>query len=123
MMQYSVQPRDRILVKRYGFLNIGKNVSKTLSGKYSQKLLDHAEQSATDALKTTSKGVIQKTAKATGNLIGKKIADRIMKVSKTLPQNNWETITNKHDKEIPKENYVSLEERRNCWWSEINLIV
>ena len=29
--------------------NIGKNISKNLSGKYSQKLLDHAKQSATDA--------------------------------------------------------------------------
>ena len=38
--------------------NIGKNVRKTLSGKYSQKLLDHAKKSATDTLKTTSKGVI-----------------------------------------------------------------
>ena len=35
--------------------SIDKNISKSLSGKYSQKLLDHAQQSATDALKTTSK--------------------------------------------------------------------
>ena len=32
-----------------------KNTSKNLSSKYSQKLLDHAKQSATDALKTDSK--------------------------------------------------------------------
>ena len=58
MMRYSVEPRDRIFVKGYGFLsfaksmgkNIGKNISKNLSGKYGQKLLDHAKQSATDAL-------------------------------------------------------------------------
>ena len=42
--------------------NIGQNVSKNLSGKYSQKLFNCAKQSATDALKTTSKRVIQKTA-------------------------------------------------------------
>ena len=35
--------------------NVGKNISKTLSSKYSEKLLDHAKESATDALKTTSK--------------------------------------------------------------------
>ena len=42
-MRYLVQPRDWIIVKGYGFLsfvktmdkNIGKNISKTLSGKYS----------------------------------------------------------------------------------------
>ena len=63
MMRYSVQPRDRIFVKGYGFLffaknigkNIGKNISKIFSGKYSQKLLDHAKQSATDVFKTASK--------------------------------------------------------------------
>ena len=33
--------------------NIGKNVSKNLSGNNSQKILDNAKQSATDALKTT----------------------------------------------------------------------
>ena len=39
--------------------NIGKNISKNLSGKYNQKVLNHAKQSATDALKTTSKNVIK----------------------------------------------------------------
>ena len=59
-MRCSIQPRDRIL-GGYGFLsfaknmdkNIGKNISKNVSSKYSQKLLDHAKESATDALKTT----------------------------------------------------------------------
>ena len=67
-MCYSVQPRDRLFVKGYGFLsfaknmgkNFGKNISKNVSGKYSQKLLDHAKQYATDALKTTSKRAIHK---------------------------------------------------------------
>ena len=65
--------------------NIGKNISKTLSGKYSpgmlairQKLLDHAKKSATDALKTSSKRVIQQTTKETGDLIGNKIANAIV---------------------------------------------
>ena len=39
--------------------NIGKYISKNLSSKYSQKLLDHAKQSTTDALKSTSKRTIQ----------------------------------------------------------------
>ena len=38
--------------------NIGKNISKILSGKYSQKLLDHAKQSAADALKIVWKRAI-----------------------------------------------------------------
>ena len=39
--------------------NFGKNINKNLSGKYSQKLFDHAKQSATDAIKTSPKRVIQ----------------------------------------------------------------
>ena len=47
-MCYSVQPRDRIFIKVYGFLSfaknisksISKNISKTLTGKFSQDLLD-----------------------------------------------------------------------------------
>ena len=35
--------------------NFGKKINKNLSGKYSQKLLDHAKKSATDAFKTASK--------------------------------------------------------------------
>ena len=81
MMQYSVQPRDQIFVKGYGFLffaknmgrNIGKNISKNLSGTYSQKLLHHTKKSARDTLKTVPKRAIQKTSEATGDLIGNKI--------------------------------------------------
>ena len=115
MMHYSLQPRDQKFVRGYQFLsfakNIGKSISKSLNGKYSPKLLDHAKKSATDALKTSSKRVTQKTAEATGDLVGKTIDDRVTKVSKTLPQNNSEKITNEHDREIPKEIYVSPEER------------
>ena len=39
--------------------NIGTNISTNLSGKYGQKLLDHAKQFGTDALKTASKREIQ----------------------------------------------------------------
>ena len=39
---------------------MGKDISKNLSGKYGQRLLDHAKQSATDAVKTATKEAIQK---------------------------------------------------------------
>ena len=49
MTHYLVQPRDRTFVKGYGFppsaktmaRNIGKNIIKEVSIKYSQNLLDH----------------------------------------------------------------------------------
>ena len=92
--------------------NVGKNISKNLSDNYSQKPLYYAKQSVTDALKTTSKKVIQKTAESTGDLTVNKIANRIMEVSRRSLQNNSETITNEHDKEIPKERYICPEERQ-----------
>ena len=48
-------------------------MGKNLSNKYSQKLLDSAKKSTTDAIKTASKREIQKTAEATCELIGNKI--------------------------------------------------
>ena len=56
---------------------MGKNISKNLGGKYSQKIIDHAKQSAKYALEISSKRVIQKTVERTGGFIGNKIADRV----------------------------------------------
>ena len=41
-MYYSIEPRDRLYVKGYGFLSFAKNIGKNLSNKYSKKLLDSA---------------------------------------------------------------------------------
>ena len=62
-------------------------------------------------LKRLLKEAIQNRAKATGDLIGNKIPDRIMKVSKSLRQNSSETVKIENDKEISKERYISPEER------------
>ena len=50
---------------------------KSLSNKHGQKLLESTKKSTTDAIKTASKRAIQKTAKATGDLISNKILDKI----------------------------------------------
>ena len=66
-MRYSIEPRDRICVKGYGFLSFAKNMGKNLSNKHGQKLIDSAKKSTTDTIKTVSKRAIQKTAEATGD--------------------------------------------------------
>ena len=58
-MKYSIEPRDRICVKGYGFLSFAKSMGKRLSNKYSQKILDSAKKSTADTIKTASKGAIQ----------------------------------------------------------------
>ena len=61
-MRYSIEPRDRIYVKRYGFLSFAKNMGKSLRNKYGQERIDSAKKSTSDAIKTTSKRAIQKIA-------------------------------------------------------------
>ena len=84
---------------------------KNLSNKYDQKLLDSAKKSTTDAVKTASKPAIQKTAEATGDFIGNKIADEIIIVSKKPAK---ELPNDETDVEIatPKKRYISYEERK-----------
>ena len=43
-MRYSIEPRNTMHIKGYGFLYFAKNIGKNLNNKYSQKLLDSALQ-------------------------------------------------------------------------------
>ena len=63
-------------------------------------------------LKLLQKRVIQKKAEATGYLFDNKIANRITNASKSFQRNNSATPTNEHDKEIPKERYISSVENQ-----------
>ena len=86
-MRYSIEPRDRIYVKRYGFFPFSKNmgtnkVAKNLSKKYAQKLLDSAKKSTKDAIKTALKWAIQKTAEATGDFDKKRQQKMIILIMK-----------------------------------------
>ena len=113
-MRYSIKPRDRRYAKGYGFLSFGKNVGKNISNKYSQKLVDTAKKFVTDAIKAASKRAIQKTAGATGDLIGNNIAVKITSVSKISPKefHSKELPSNETTNEIPKERYISPQERQ-----------
>ena len=90
MRRWSVQSKDRMFVKGYRFLSFTKkmgrnigNLSRNLSSKHSQELLDHAKHSA-----TALKRAIWKTAEATGFFIGNTITDEIARVTKTSPKHN-----------------------------------
>ena len=61
-------------------LSFAKNIGKNLSNKYDPELVDSAKKSVTYALKTASKRSIQKTAEATGDPLGNKIADKITSI-------------------------------------------
>ena len=53
-MRYSIKPKDRTFVNKYGFLSFAKD----MSNKYSQKLLDSAKKSTKDAIKNDSEKAI-----------------------------------------------------------------
>ena len=77
-MRYSIEPKFRKYVKGYGFLSFAKKIGN----KYGKKLMDTVTKTGIDAAKTTSKRIVQKTAEATGDLIGNKIADKITSIGK-----------------------------------------
>ena len=70
------------------------------------------KKSTTDAIKTASKRAIQKTAEATGDLIGNKIVDKITSVSKKKSDKGLHN--NDEDAEITthKKRYISPKERQ-----------
>ena len=57
--------------------------ARRLGFKYDKKLMDTATKIGTDAAKTASKQVVQKTSEATGDLIGNKTVDKITSLGKT----------------------------------------
>ena len=107
-MRYSLEPRDRIYVKGYGFMSF----AKSMSNKYGKKPVDTAKKSATDAIKPASKRAIQKNAEATGDLIGNKIADKITSVSKKK-SNNDHNNNDAVELSTHKNRYISPEERQH----------
>ena len=89
-------------------------MGKNLSNKYGQKLLDIAKKATTNAIKASSKREIQKTAEATDNLIGNKIADKITSVSKrsSVRSKNLENDNTNHELEATEKRYISPEGRQ-----------
>ena len=90
-----------------------------MSNEYSQKLVGTAKKSATDAIKTASNRAIQKTAEATGDLTGNKIADKITAesspkdvTSASKKSKNEEIQSNEVNNEMAKERYISPKERQ-----------
>ena len=57
-------------------------------------MVNTAKQSGTNTLKATSKNN-SKNAEKTGGLIGNENANKVKKVSRTVPQNSLGTVTNK----------------------------
>ena len=99
-MRYSIEPRERRFIKGYGFMSF----ARSFSDKYSKSLMDKEIDVSKKFVKTAGKKILKETAKATGDLIGNKIADKITSTSKK----SYDEVNN----EIPKERYISPKERQ-----------
>ena len=115
-MRYLIEPIERGYVKGYGFLSYAKvaKLAKNLNNKYGQKLADYVKKSTTDALKIAGKRSIQKTVKAAADFVGNTTAKKIKSISTELHSKNpaSEPHSNDISNEVPKEKYISLQERQ-----------
>ena len=93
-MRYSIEPKKIIYVKGYGFMSFARN----FSDKYSKSLIDKGIDVSKTFAKSVGKIILKESAKATSDLIGNKIVDKIT----AKPIKNG--VTN--------ERYVSPEERQ-----------
>ena len=106
-MRYSLEPRYRKYVQGQGFMSFAKNignkygkklfdksmdVSKKYGKKYGNKLLDNSISAGKYFAKIAGKKVLTKSAEATGNMIGNKIADRITRSSRNKAQKEDDRI-------------------------------
>ena len=90
-----------------------KNIGKSLSSKYTKKLLVTAKELATDSLKTASNRAIQKkTAEATGYLAENKIAEKTANTTKTNTYKDPEKLTTQIPQPTRKEEQIPPEKRQ-----------
>ena len=83
-MRYSLEPRYRIYVQGQGFMSFARNIGK--------KILDNSISAGKDIAKIAGKKVLTKSAEATGDLIGNKIADKITKSTRNKEQKENDRI-------------------------------
>ena len=92
-------------------MNTAIKTGTNFNSKYGKKLTDTAIETGKDFATIAGKKIVHKSAETTGDLIGKKIADKITaKPSKKLQ--NDKILSKEVNNEIPKERYIPPKERR-----------
>ena len=107
------------ICERFWSFVFRKKYRKNISAKYTQKLLGHAKQPATDAPETATNRAIPKAAETTGDLISNKITG---KITSTVSRSNPDTVSQTDEKsiEIPNERYISSE-KKTKWLMNFNI--
>ena len=89
---------------KYGRKIFDKSID--VSNKYGKKILDKSMDASKDFEKIAGKKVLHKSAEATGEIIGNKVADRITKSSRNKAQKEDDRIM-----EETQEIYIPPEKR------------
>ena len=97
---------------KYGkkLMNTAVKTGTNFNSKYGKNLTDTAIKTGKDFVTIAGKKIVHKSAEATGDLIGNKIADKVTSASKK--SQNEEIQSNDVNNEIPKERYISPKERQ-----------
>ena len=96
-MRYAPEPWYRKYVQRYGFLSFARK----FGDKYGKKLMNTATKTGINAAKKIWR--VQKTAEATGDLIGNKIADKITSSGKSKNKEEKDETNEVEEIDIPSE--------------------
>ena len=106
-MRYSLEPSYRKYVHGHGFMSFAKNignkygrkifdksidVGKSMKKEYGKKILDNSLSAGKGFAEIAGKKVFTKSAEATGDIIGNKIADRITKSTRNKGQKEDDRI-------------------------------
>ena len=96
-------------------MNTAIKTGTNFNSKYGKKITDTAIKTGKDFATIAGKKIIHKSAEATGDLIGNKIADKI--TAKPSPKDVTSASKKTHNEdevinEIPKERYISPKERQ-----------
>ena len=97
-MRHSLEPEYRKYVKGYGFLSFARNfgdkygkklmntaikTGANFNSKYGEKLTDTAIKTGKYFVTIAGKKIVHKSAEATGDLIGKKISEKIISMGRS----------------------------------------
>ena len=129
-MRYSLEPTYRRYVNGYGFLSFarkfgdkyGKKLTNTATklgtSKYGKKIIDTTKKQGSEFAKTAGKRTVQKSAEATRDLIGNKIADKLTLLGKSK---NKEKKTSEVETSIPPEKRQQIIKDLRCFSIHIQL--
>ena len=122
-MRYSPEPTYRRYVEGYGFLSFarkfgdkyGKKLMNTATkvgtSKYGKKIIDTTKKQGSEFAKRAGKIIVQKSAEATRDLIGNKIADKFTSLGKLK----------KKEKEMSEEEIIIPPEKRQQIINDLRL--